>query len=66
VMPEVYAEWERNEQGMRDYLHKDISILKDRRGGRARPLTLATLRRRVEKSKPYESDLWGGCGCFIE
>lgn len=66
VMPTVYTEWEQNEQGIRDYLGKDISILKDRRGGESRPMTLAELRQRVEASEPYDDDLWGGCGCFIE
>lgn len=66
AMPERYDEWERNEQAMREYLGKDVSILKDRRGGRSRPMTLAKLRKRIEASEPYESDMWGGCGCFME
>lgn len=66
VMPDVYAEWERNEQEIRDYLGKDVAILKDRSGGEATPLTLRELRERVQAQEPYEADIWAGCGCFTE
>lgn len=66
VLPHVYDEWERNEQAMRDYLGKDVAILRDRTGAESRPLTLAALRERVEAREPYESDIWAGCGCFAE
>ena len=61
-LPEVYAEWEKKEQEMRDYLQRDVAILRDRRGGKSTPLTLKQLRHRQEK----DCDLfdWGGCGCF--
>lgn len=67
TMPDVYAEWENNEQGMRDFLERDdIAILRDRTGGVAKPLTLVQLRRRVEGGE--EPDLFeiGGCGCFVD
>ena len=62
MLPEVYAEWETKEEEMRQYLNKDVSILKDRRGGTTKPLTLKQLRLR----EPQECDMfeWGGCGCF--
>jgi uncharacterized protein (DUF736 family) len=61
-LPEVYAEWEKKEQEMRDYLQRDVAILRDRSGGKSTPLTLKQLRHRQEK----DCDLfdWGGCGCF--
>ena len=62
VLPETYAEWERNEEEMRQYLGKDISILRDRTGGTTTPLTLKQLRQRGEdQCNMFE---WGGCGCF--
>jgi hypothetical protein len=66
VMPERFAEWERNEQTLRDHLGKDVAILRDRTGGELRPLTLREFRERAE-SKPEQIDLFdiGGCGCFV-
>lgn len=61
-LPERYAEAERKEEEMRQLLDKDVSILKDRRGGTVKPLTLREFRLRDHKDRePYE---WGGCGCF--
>ena len=65
-LPEVYAEHEAREQELREHLGKDVAILRDRRGGRTRPMTLATLRRRIEKSKPIADDEIGGCACFVQ
>jgi 3'-phosphoadenosine 5'-phosphosulfate sulfotransferase (PAPS reductase)/FAD synthetase len=65
--PEVYAEWERQEQGLRDYLGKDVAILRDRRGGTTKPLTLTALRQRIECSpESVDADDLGGCGCFVD
>jgi hypothetical protein len=66
-MPDRFAEWERNEQELREHLGKDVSILRDRTGGTSVPLTLTTFRERVE-SKPEQIDLFdiGGCGCFVD
>lgn len=66
VMPERFAEWERNEQELRDHLGKDVSILRDRTGGQVVPLTLTRFRERAE-SQPEQLDLLdvGGCGCFV-
>lgn len=65
VFPERYARAEAAEAKMRRLLGKDVSILRDRTGGQTRPLTLATLRRRIEQ-QPEQLDLFdeGGCGCF--
>lgn len=65
TMPERYAHHERKEQEMRDYLGKDVSILRDRRGGTTVPLTLRSLREEIELDDS-QIDLFdlGGCGCF--
>ena len=50
-------------------LDKDISILKDRRGGTTKPLTLEALRERMVCGGQLTFDEgmdWGGCGCAVE
>lgn len=47
TLPERYAEWEREEQSLRDLLG-DVSILRDRRGGTTKPLSLRQFRERME------------------
>lgn len=67
VFPERFAKVEAFEQRMRNKLGKDVSILRDRRGGTTKPLTLTALRQRIEE-RPEQLDLFdeGGCGCFTE
>ncbi len=66
TLPDVYAEWERNEQLLRDQLG-DVAILRDRRGGSTKPYTLRALREEVEAGS-CQIDLLdiGGCGCFSD
>jgi len=66
AIPEVYAEWERNEERLRDQLG-DVAILRDRRGGTSKPLPLVALRERIART-PEQIDMFdiGGCGCFVE
>ena len=61
-LPEKYAEAEQEEERLRQVLDKDVSILRDRSGGKVKPLTLKEFRGRSMK----DIDLfeWGGCGCF--
>lgn len=71
--PARFAEWEANEQGVIDHLEDlgcapgTASMLKDRRGGTTKPMTLRELRARIEAKDPtlpkYD---WGGCGCAID
>lgn len=63
VFPARYAEWEANEQAIRDELG-DVSILRDRADGETKRLTLRDLRLRIEAG--LSVDLWdvGGCACF--
>ena len=60
--PERYAQEEAAEERFRQETGKDVAILRDRRGGVTRPLTLKALREREE----YDQDDWGGCGCTTD
>lgn len=62
--PDRYLYHEGKEQGIREYLDKDIAILRDRRGGVSRPMTLREFRERLERGEAYDKEEWGGCGCF--
>ncbi len=65
TLPERYAYAEAKEEEVRQHLGKDVSILKDRRGGRTRPMTLRAFRERLEANPDdYDKHEWGGCGCF--
>ncbi len=68
LRPESFLAAEREEQAMREYLGKDVSMMRDRRGGTTTTLTLRALRERVEAGKKDQCDLFdmGGCGCFTE
>ncbi len=63
VMPERYAMHEKAELELGAHLGKTVTILRDRRGGRTRPLSLKELRERVEAGGPVDKFEWGGCGC---
>lgn len=54
--PEVYARMEAEEEALRRHLGKDVAILRDRRGGKTKPLPLATFRKRIESG--------GSCDLF--
>lgn len=64
--PATYAEWEQGEAGMREFLDRDVAILRDRTGGKVRPLTLRELRERVEAQPAlaFDGEDWGSCNCF--
>lgn len=66
VMPERYRWHEQQEQELREFLGKDVAILRDRRGGKTRPMTLREFRERIEAGGSHDSRDWGGCGCAIE
>lgn len=69
LVPDRFAEWERNEEAMRRFLGADVSILKDRKnlapGEKARPFTLRQLR---EQQTDGTLDLGGdgesSCSCM--
>lgn len=66
TMPERYRYHERREQEFRTYINKDVAVLRDRRGGDTRPMTLKTFRERLERDTgAFDHQEWGGCGCFV-
>jgi len=68
AIPEVYAEWEIQEEALRNDLGSDVAILKDRSRGESRPMTMREFRERIENQNGDQLDLfdWGGCGCMTE
>lgn len=68
TMPERFKEWEENEQKMRDFLDKDVSILRRQRKGIKEYITLKQLREEWESNNKDQIDLFdiGGCGCFVQ
>jgi len=66
--PTRFAEWEDNEEDIRQHLGKEVAILRDRTGGKTRPLTLRELRERIESKQTGQLDMFdlGGCGCAID
>lgn len=64
--PVAFAFWEREEERVRRIVG-DYAILRDRRGGTTKPLTLARLRAEVEASTDptlFDEDDVTACGCF--
>jgi 3'-phosphoadenosine 5'-phosphosulfate sulfotransferase (PAPS reductase)/FAD synthetase len=70
TMPERYAFHEAKEQEMRDFLGKDVSILRDRADGTTDPITLREFRLQIEAADHGQANLFdfeiGGCGCFLD
>ena len=65
--PDRFAYWENGEQDMLRLLGRDdISILRDRRGGTRKPLTLRAFRERLEASATDydEQDVGAVCDCM--
>lgn len=67
-LPEVYARAEAEEEAIRQFLGKDVSMMSDRTGdGKKKTLTMRRFRERVEaKKEPIDHDDIGGCGCFVD
>lgn len=66
TMPERYAAHEKEEEEMREFLGKDVAILRQTVNGATKPLTLRALRRRIEGNAQIDLFDWGGCGCFSD
>jgi hypothetical protein len=62
--PDRYRYHEAREEGMRTYLGKDVSILRDRRGGKSRPMTLREFREQLEGGGECDTTDIGGCACI--
>lgn len=68
TFPERFAHWENEEERLGAKVgHNQVSILRDRRGGKTRPLPLRELRERIERQPQLlPTDEWGGCGCAVD
>lgn len=63
--PARYGEWEAEEEATRSLLGKDVAILRDRRGGPTRPLSLRDFRIRLTgNASLFDGDDVGACGCM--
>jgi hypothetical protein len=65
--PELYKYHEGKEQEMREFLGKDVSILRRTKKGVRYNLTLKQLREELETDQTEQIDFTdiGGCGCFV-
>ena len=67
TMPDRYRWHEAQEDALREAWGKNVAVLRDRRGGRTRPLPLKMLREWHERQQTlWDHEDWGGCGCFVE
>lgn len=64
--PDRFAQEEAAEETFRQETGKNVAILRDRRGGTTKPLTLHALRAREEGGQGHDTDDWGGCGCTTD
>jgi hypothetical protein len=68
VLPQRYLYHQRQEEAMRIYLGKNVSILRDRRHGRSKPLTMAAFAAQLDQQLPMFDEVsdesWESCNCF--
>jgi hypothetical protein len=64
--PRLYRYHEAREQEFRQFIGRDVSIMQEQRDKKKFPLTMATLRARIEGDEPQPTDEYGGCGCFVD
>lgn len=64
--PERYKYHEDKEQEFRAFVGKDVSIMKNRAGGKMQTLTMKQLRERIQSQQQFDIHEWGGCGCAVE
>jgi hypothetical protein len=65
--PDAYAYHENQEHELRNYLGKNVAILREHMNGESTPLTLREFRERLDSQLPLFDDYdWGGCGCFTD
>lgn len=67
TMPERYAYHEAKEQELRDYLGKDVTILKHRGGPKkGQNMTLREFREHVQAKGEVDLFDWGSCSCLTQ
>lgn len=64
-MPDRFAQYEALEEEMRQFLGKDVAMMKKTRKGVTYPYTLRQLREDIEAKKQIDMHDIGGCGCFV-
>lgn len=64
-MPERFKHHEQKEQELREYLQKDVSIMRRMRDGQKYSLTLRQLRGELEAGQDVDWLDVGGCGCWV-
>ena len=63
--PDRYEYHSNKEEEMRQYLDKNIAIMRDRSGGVSTPMTMKQFRqRKAPKMNQLSLEDWGGCNCF--
>jgi hypothetical protein len=66
VFPDRFKYHEKREEELRTYLDKNVSILRDRKGGDTKPMTLKTFRETRDIGQlSFEYEDWSTCGCFL-
>jgi len=67
LMPERYLRHEQEEARTIAIIGSEVAILRDRRGGETKPMTLRTFRERLGvDDTDFDAEEWGGCGCAID
>lgn len=54
------------EKQFRAEINPKATILRDRRGGKTTLMTLYEFAERLDRGESYDTDDWGGCGCFSQ
>lgn len=66
-MPERYAHHEKQEKETMKKIKTQSTILRDRRGGKTKPLSLENFRKQIElKPDSFDKHEFGGCGCALD
>ena len=65
-LPERYAWHEQQERETQEIIGKPVTIMRDRRGGTSKPLSMEAFRLRLEAKESVPTDEWGGCGCALD
>ncbi len=66
TMPERYDWHMEKEEEFREFIGKDVSILRDRRGGETKPLTMRELKERILDGEEFRYDTGWSCMCFVD
>lgn len=64
--PERFDYHAQKEQELREYLDKDVTILRYQEDKKKYLLPLVDLKKKVQSNCAIDEDDWGGCGCFID